>query len=85
MKTPDRLRAVEISVKDLCKTCEFLCNEIRDIKENDLVHLATTIEGVRTISKSARFRAGVTLVGLAFIGLMIAILAIIVGIMVAVG
>ena len=80
MTKQDRLTAVEISVKELCKTCELLYTDVKKINNNHLPTIEKKIEGVRTIAKSARFRAGVTLIGLAFIGLMIAIL----GVMVAV-
>ena len=81
MTRKDRLTAVELHVGELCKTCELLYIDIKKINENHLPTIEKKIEGVRVIAKSARFRAGVTLIGLVFIGLMIAIL----GVMVAVG
>lgn len=80
MTKQDRLAAVELHVGELCTTCELLYTEMKEIRDNHLPTIEKKIEDVRTIAKSAKFRAGVTLIGLIFIGLMIAIL----GVMVAV-
>lgn len=73
MTNKDRLMALELTQKELCKTVE-------GIKTNDLPHLAIAVEEVRVTAKSAKFRAGVTLAGLGFIALMISVLGIIIAV-----
>ena len=50
------------------------------ILTNHLPHIENSVDEIRVIAQSARFRAGATIFGLAFIGVMLTIL----GVMVAV-
>lgn len=71
MTNTERLAALELTQKELCKTCEILHIEVGDIKTNHLPHILA-------IATSAKFRAGILLYGLAFIAVMIAILTVVV-------
>ena len=80
MTNTERITALELERKEQHKTNEYLCREIKDIKTNHLHDLSLAVEDVRGIARSAKFRAGLTIYGLVFIGIMLTIL----GIMVAV-
>ncbi len=73
MTDAERFVALELTQKELCKTVE-------EIKTNDLPHLALAIEEVRVTASSAKFRAGLTIYGLIYIGVMLTILGIMVAI-----
>ena len=73
MTDAERFVALELTQKELCKTVE-------EIKTNDLPHLALAVEEVRVTANSAKFRAGLTIYGLVYIGVMLTILGIMVAI-----
>ncbi|KKN27732.1 hypothetical protein LCGC14_0861560 [marine sediment metagenome] len=87
MTDDERITVLELERKEQHRTNEHICSEIKDIKDNHLTHLALAVEEVRdeldiveATAKSAKFRSGLTIYGLAFIGIMLTIL----GVMVAV-